>query len=311
MFLEALTGLLMAYDSFSPKIEAKVKEISPIIKDVASVVYEKQKEERIKEFNLNDIDFYERINFKNISIKDRVKKYNKQHKINLSEEDYAYLVLTHYGEGESNLTSIIDRWSLGKEYESLRKCFRIDSAPDKIDVKDIVLAPQQYSLYNDGKFEKQVELTLKKDNLATFYLHGENYKSDLYDELLKNYCLKGDTIPHKKIYSLKDQVKLRANKLWKSINYVERKLARAITDPEYQPCGIPVTHYVNEKIATDKSWKEGSRLVWGYNAHKTGNVGKHTCFVPKANRPGYSYNLTESRKKWAKSLKQKQNYVSN
>lgn len=274
----------MAYDLISPKIESFYNKAI-----------------------FTEENIFSRINTKEIKLSERVQNYNKKHKIKISNEEYAYLVLTQYGESDGALNSIINRLAASIHNEFYKKGFKVNEGVDSVKIEDILIAPKQFSLYDSGNFKEQVQNVIKNDNLLDFVKHGEKYDKTIYDDLIKQNKL--FFLPEKERTKYKNEIKLRTNKLWKEINYVERHLAKMITDPNYNPCGDYVVTYHNKKISKAKNTlKHGKEAMWGFDLKEVCDIGGHTMFTLEGKKIGnkqYNFNI------WAARNKLKHKYVDN
>lgn len=246
---------------------------------------------------------FSRTHTKEIKISERVQNYNKKHKINISNRDYAYLVLTFYGEQKGSLNTAINRTAYANYKNIYKSGFKVDNlldtikigdikqpiTRDSIRIEDVLLADNAYSIFNkkengESLFKEQIERAIEKDDLSEFVIHGEDYNKTIYDDLIKNKEF--FFLSNEKRNMYKNEVKLRTTKLWSSINYIERHTARMITDPNYNPLGDYVVYYNDPVISTHKALGCGKEAFFGFDQKVVGNYKNHVLYVLEGKKVG-------------------------
>jgi hypothetical protein len=246
------------------------------------------------------------VSIKEIKLSELTEKFNKKHKINVSKEDFAYYVVTHFCEEEAGqpavaLDAVVNRLALSRYSDICKNGFRIgDISKENISVDDVVKAPKQFSPYNNGFVDTLVKNAIDTDDLTNFLLFKRNKQGYIDGSIYDSFQDKND-ISKKKLMELRWTMKNRVTKLWDSINYVNRHLGNLIKDPYYHSNSkekyldeqkTHIVSFINEDISTCDKVDDGKHAFAKLYLKYAGQIGKHVAYT----LTGKGFNIINARK---------------
>ena len=181
MLKEIIGGLALLCLTSSSIIKEKIK-----VFDYST----KSQEELIKHFNLDKHNFYTHVKYREIPLKERAEKYNKDNNLRIPISDYPYLVLGFYTEDKAFVSAVVNRLAASRINPRCKQAFVGNKSVD-ISFEDVISKYQNFSAFNSGDLHEQIENMTKSNNMADFLIHGKNYKGNFYDYLLTEYCFQG------------------------------------------------------------------------------------------------------------------------